>query len=523
MKRVALLFLCALLVLSPAKGDPVGVSFDFFYDTLAPYGEWSNVEGYGYVWRPADVAADWAPYTDGYWAYTDAGWTWVSYEDWGGITYHYGRWIVVRGYGWCWVPDYDWGPAWVSWRTSDAYIGWAPLPPEARWQRDTGFGVWVDTHYDIGPARFNFCRVRDFSAPVIRNVLLPPAWNVTFIEQTRNVTNITYREDQRCVFNGGLEFAWVAPLLQRPLPTLRLVRAADDVFTAGSRGNVLINRQRGDTFVIGAPPPVLGAPGTPQRQRNVARTITAPVIDRGWNGPALDPARDRIAEKFRRETQGAAPQTPPARPFRPDLVTMIPRPALPGAQRVQLPGIAPLERPAPFVNRPPVPPRSVPPPVAIPAQPINRPVRNTIVQPPPPPLPPAHGINAPSGRTPPPAVSGQRPLPPSAAVEMEVFRQRNQAKQRTMELQRQQRVAPADAAAGARRQPPPPGGQFAPPPPPPRPPSPPPRPPSPPPPPPPPSQSAPPSSPQLQRPPPRPGPPDLNRPPGPPDPRRRFP
>src|SRR5262249_59564660 len=71
------------------------------------------------------------PYSDGYWAYTDYGWTWVSYEDFGWATYHYGRWANLDDYGWVWFPgeDLDWGPAWVSWRTGGDYIGWAPLAP----------------------------------------------------------------------------------------------------------------------------------------------------------------------------------------------------------------------------------------------------------------------------------------------------------------------------------------------------------------------------------------------------------
>ena len=83
-----------------------GVTLDFFYDSLDPLGEWFDVPDYGYCWHPSGVDQNWAPYTDGYWAYTDAGWTWVSYEDWGGITYHYGRWIRVNDLGWCWVPGY---------------------------------------------------------------------------------------------------------------------------------------------------------------------------------------------------------------------------------------------------------------------------------------------------------------------------------------------------------------------------------------------------------------------------------
>ena len=88
---------------------------------------------YGYCFQPnvAVSNADWRPYADGYWAYTDVGWTWVSYEDFGWATYHYGRWADLAGYGWVWVPGYEWGPAWVSWRTGGDYVGWAPLPPVA--------------------------------------------------------------------------------------------------------------------------------------------------------------------------------------------------------------------------------------------------------------------------------------------------------------------------------------------------------------------------------------------------------
>ena len=101
----------------PAQGR-VEVSFDYFYDSLEPYGEWVEVADYGTCWHPTDVDEDWAPYVDGYWTYTDAGWTWVSYEEFGGIVYHYGRWGFDREIGWFWVRGDDWAPAWVDWRLS---------------------------------------------------------------------------------------------------------------------------------------------------------------------------------------------------------------------------------------------------------------------------------------------------------------------------------------------------------------------------------------------------------------------
>ncbi|MGH6865526.1 MAG: DUF6600 domain-containing protein [Methyloceanibacter sp.] len=99
-----------------------------FYDRLAPHGEWAWMQG-RYVWVPSRVNRDWRPYTDGRWAYTDRGWTWVSNEPHGWATYHYGRWGYSNRVGWFWVPGKRWAPAWVSWRQSDDYLAWAPLPP----------------------------------------------------------------------------------------------------------------------------------------------------------------------------------------------------------------------------------------------------------------------------------------------------------------------------------------------------------------------------------------------------------
>ena len=72
-------------------------SYDTFYRKLEPYGAWRESADYGYVWQPrAAQSRNWRPYTDGRWAYTDAGWTWVSDEPFGWATYHYGRWTRLN-------------------------------------------------------------------------------------------------------------------------------------------------------------------------------------------------------------------------------------------------------------------------------------------------------------------------------------------------------------------------------------------------------------------------------------------
>ncbi len=110
------------------------VSDTTFYDSLAPYGSWAYLDGYGLCWRPTVVAVSpgWQPYfNSGRWVWTDCGWYWLSDYSWGWAPFHYGRWFRHHQLGWCWAPDHVWGPSWVSWRYNDGYCGWAPLPPGA--------------------------------------------------------------------------------------------------------------------------------------------------------------------------------------------------------------------------------------------------------------------------------------------------------------------------------------------------------------------------------------------------------
>jgi uncharacterized protein DUF6600 len=95
------------------------------YD-LDNYGDWIDTPEYGRLWCPRGVAADWAPYRDGYWRWFPSyGWTWISYEPWGWTPYHYGRWAYVRD-RWCWAPVINIGPV-VAWRWRPHHVvffGW---------------------------------------------------------------------------------------------------------------------------------------------------------------------------------------------------------------------------------------------------------------------------------------------------------------------------------------------------------------------------------------------------------------
>src|SRR5260221_2946252 len=109
----------ALLFATPAHRADSSVTISYFYGELSPYGEWVTVSSYGRCWRPTRIAADWQPYLDGEWVYTEDGWTWVSFDPWGPDPYHYGTWTRVAGIGWVWIPGTIWAPAWGTWYVTD--------------------------------------------------------------------------------------------------------------------------------------------------------------------------------------------------------------------------------------------------------------------------------------------------------------------------------------------------------------------------------------------------------------------
>jgi len=118
----------------------------YFYTELSPYGTWVEIDYGVVVWRPTVMRMGWAPYRMGSWVWTYDGWYWDSYESFGYITYHYGRWYYDDYYGWLWYPDYEWAPAWVEWRYDNDYIGWAPLHPYASFS--INLGIFFTTTYN---------------------------------------------------------------------------------------------------------------------------------------------------------------------------------------------------------------------------------------------------------------------------------------------------------------------------------------------------------------------------------------
>jgi uncharacterized protein DUF6600 len=280
------------------------VSYDVFYDRLQSDGRWFNDETYGYVWQPNTASADqnWRPYTDGRWVYTDRGWTWVSNENFGWATYHYGRWARLSGTGWVWVPGSRWAPAWVSWRQSDDYVGWAPLPPETESEQDVKIEGWADNYYNIGPTSYNFLKISDLGNRSYRGLVTSPHDTVDFISRTRNVTNIYYGNGS--IIDNGPNYEQLVQQSNVKIDRYRLAYVQQNDPQAQ-----FVETVRGDQLQVIAPAAQIQRMATVEPK--VAGNVSQAQIDRGWQG--IDEAKaQQLKQTWKKETP--VPASLPAKP-----------------------------------------------------------------------------------------------------------------------------------------------------------------------------------------------------------------
>ncbi len=312
-----LLAVASLTLLHPPQAqadDEVG--FDYFYDALAPYGTWVEIEGFGPCWSPGNMDADWSPYTDGEWIYTEGGWTWQGNEPFSSIVDHYGRWILAGSMGWCWVPGYDWAPAWVSWRDGDEYVGWAPLPPEVPWNAEVGIGDWVDVVYGIGPAFYCFCHHRDFGEHRLRSVLMARSWNTTLLVHTHNITHMAYNRTQRHIVAGGLDLGRAQHFSASPITSLHL-EFRNDFHLLGDNRHLPLpgGLVAGSSLVVTAPHVVPTTPGQLVRPPDTHKIIGVKQLNHGWSGKGASGNLDFVRNAIQTENQGHTPLSNPVRPL----------------------------------------------------------------------------------------------------------------------------------------------------------------------------------------------------------------
>lgn len=163
------------------------------YQDLDANGTWRVDATHGNVWIPTRVAAGWAPYRDGHWAWVDPwGWTWVDDAPWGFAVSHYGRWANLGG-TWGWVP----GPA-----RSRAYYA----PALVAFVGGTDFQVTVSgasvggvAWFPLGPSevyRPSYAVSRGYFEKVNQSNTVVNTTVINNYYNNSNVTNVAYANRQ---------------------------------------------------------------------------------------------------------------------------------------------------------------------------------------------------------------------------------------------------------------------------------------------------------------------------------------
>ncbi|MDB6066558.1 MAG: hypothetical protein JWR26_2766 [Pedosphaera sp.] len=296
----------------------------YFYDSMAPYGSWINVNGYGRCWQPTVFVGnhDWRPYCDrGRWLYSDCGWYWQSDYSWGWAAFHYGRWFRDSNHGWCWTPGRTWSPAWVSWRHSGDYCGWAPLPPSAHFSPGHGFtqnGRAVGTGFDFGlrSRRYTFIPVERMTDLTPGRYALTPEHAASIFPQTRVANNVTYEHNR--IINHGIDPTLVSAASGIPVRRGEIRELPIDHNHGSLSDHVSKN---GNTLVISHPqlpppaanPPASRHPGAPAHG-TVRPANPQPVVAGSTGSPSWPGAGTGTRPAVPIVTGHIAPQSPATPP-----------------------------------------------------------------------------------------------------------------------------------------------------------------------------------------------------------------
>ncbi|HWT83993.1 MAG TPA: DUF6600 domain-containing protein, partial [Candidatus Methylomirabilis sp.] len=228
-----------LIGLSGSAAAQEAVDVDYFYDALDPYGQWVWHPRFGYVWLPENVSENWRPYTVGHWVDTDEyGWYWDSHEPFAWAVYHYGRWGYDPDYGWFWVPGDTWAPAWVQWRYSDEYVGWAPIGPA---YGGGGYAYGVPVSYEAPVAEsWVFVQPRYLTSRFIYHYAVPVAQlNVAFL-----AAPTVYRPEFHggVVYNFGIPRDRVARITNHPIVVRKVFKVENQsmMMRGGAAGGIKV-------------------------------------------------------------------------------------------------------------------------------------------------------------------------------------------------------------------------------------------------------------------------------------------
>jgi hypothetical protein len=299
------------------------------YQDLDAYGDWDAHGEYGSVWYPRAIAADWAPYRFGRWAWVAPwGWTWIDAAPWGFAPFHYGRWLQIHG-RWAWIPGRRaerpvYAPALVAWIGNPGWsvsfsfgaapaVGWFPLAPRE---------VYVP-HYRYSPTyirRLNVTHV--YNVNVIERAARgerherfahrdsPQAVTVVPANQLREGRSITRQEFRRVERHdlGRAPVAAVSPAKEwlAPAPEARRPRTEDR-----SRHEAVASRPERRAEPDSRQPPPAAREAAPSRRPVQAERVVQP--ERAPAGAVPSVVREPVRDQRQDSRPVRAPVAPEVR------------------------------------------------------------------------------------------------------------------------------------------------------------------------------------------------------------------
>jgi hypothetical protein len=303
------------------------------YQDLDDNGSWRVDATYGNVWIPNRVAADWAPYRDGHWAWVDPwGWTWVDDAPWGFAVSHYGRWTNLRG-TWGWVPGpvrsrAYYAPALVAFVGGSNFqltissgnvggVAWFPLGPREVYRPS----------YPVSRGYFDNV---NRSNTVISTTVINNYYN------NSNVTNVVYANRQ---VPGAIVAVPTTAFVQSQPVSRAAVRVSRDAMVG-----------RDVAFVPPVAPTEKSVRGAAaQGDKPPSRVFTRPVVARTAPPPApagFAAQQEQLAAKPGRPLDDAArKQLKPAEAAAPPPVVKVVAPAQAAAPTQRPPAMAPSAQP----------------------------------------------------------------------------------------------------------------------------------------------------------------------------------
>jgi hypothetical protein len=260
---------------------------------LDGYGRWEQSPDYGAIWVPTAVAADWAPYSAGHWAWVRPwGWTWIDDAPWGFAPFHYGRWVHVHN-NWCWtpgarVPRPVYAPALVAW------VG----APQANM---SAIGAPAVGWFALGPREVYVPGYR-VSPRYARNV------NAPSVSSVAQITAVFSNPQAPREFVNRREPRAITVVPAAVMTERRPVAAAAAQLRQAPWVRELATQPAKSTALLA---PLVAAPALPPRNRDPRSVQPPPAV---LSGAQIAPPNRQGASRTAQPTQGAQLPQPGQRP-----------------------------------------------------------------------------------------------------------------------------------------------------------------------------------------------------------------